>query len=331
MHAKTAIYDSTITELERALTPGASPGTFTAVVAVFGNVDRVGDRITDTAFDASLKRWRASGDRIPVVWSHEYKDVHAVIGWADPFEVEAVAGVGLVATAHFLDSEPAQAVRDLMSEKAVTSFSFGYRIIRERRGADGANELMELDLLEFGPTLVPANEATHLLAVKSADELAEARAKARAEADAMGKALLEEYTARVDAEEKALGAGIDTTRVDTFLAELEHERQAEEAAAAAAAEKADADQAAADVLRLADLRATQAVARGDAVAMVVDARMRPRSVTLTEQRQHEETKALESAARARHERETETAKIEAVAAASRRPASVLGMAPRVQP
>ena len=42
-------------------------GTFEATVAVFGNVDRGGDRIMPGAFKDTLERWKASGDPIPVI------------------------------------------------------------------------------------------------------------------------------------------------------------------------------------------------------------------------------------------------------------------------
>jgi hypothetical protein len=44
-----------------------SAGTFSALVAVFNNVDRGGDRIMPGAFTKTLTEWCASGDPVPVI------------------------------------------------------------------------------------------------------------------------------------------------------------------------------------------------------------------------------------------------------------------------
>ena len=49
---------------------GVDTGEFSALVAAFNNVDRGGDVIRPGAFKKTLARWRSSGKRIPVVWSH---------------------------------------------------------------------------------------------------------------------------------------------------------------------------------------------------------------------------------------------------------------------
>jgi hypothetical protein len=52
----------------------------------------------------------------------------------------------------------------------VTEWSFAYDVVREKRAADGANELLELSIWEAGPTLKGANSETGTLAiVKSAN------------------------------------------------------------------------------------------------------------------------------------------------------------------
>ena len=55
-------------------------GTFEATVAVFGNVDKGGDRIINCAFTNSLERWQQSGDPIPVIFNHDWSSPHAHIG-----------------------------------------------------------------------------------------------------------------------------------------------------------------------------------------------------------------------------------------------------------
>src|SRR5688572_17363955 len=61
-------------------------GIVEAYVSVFGNVDLQGDRVMPTAFDKSLAKWRASGDPIPVVFSHQWGDANSIIGSADPYK-----------------------------------------------------------------------------------------------------------------------------------------------------------------------------------------------------------------------------------------------------
>ena len=59
-------------------------GEFEAVVSVFGNVDLQGDRTMPGAFSKSLDNWKASGDPIPVIWSHDWGDPFAHIGYVSP-------------------------------------------------------------------------------------------------------------------------------------------------------------------------------------------------------------------------------------------------------
>jgi hypothetical protein len=59
-----------------------SAGEFEALVAVFGNVDKGGDRIMPGAFTKTLAAWRASGDPVPVIWSHDWNTPDAHIGVA---------------------------------------------------------------------------------------------------------------------------------------------------------------------------------------------------------------------------------------------------------
>ena len=142
-------------------------GTFTALVAVYGNVDRQGDRIVPGAFDKSIARWREAGDPIPVIWSHDWANPMSYIGAVDPEHV-ATAGRGLeVAGRLDVDDPFAAKVHKLLRERRVTQWSFAYDVFDERSASDGANELLEVDLIETGPTLRGANPATTTVAAKS--------------------------------------------------------------------------------------------------------------------------------------------------------------------
>ena len=136
-------------------------GTFEAVVSVFGNVDYVGDRVVAGAFVGSLDRWKTSGDPIPCIWSHAWDDPFAHIGYV----VEAAERFGglWVKAKCDLDNPTAAEVMRLLAERRVKEFSFAYDVIDEREASGGVTELVELDIIEVGPTLKGANSETELL------------------------------------------------------------------------------------------------------------------------------------------------------------------------
>jgi uncharacterized protein len=143
-------------------------GTFEALVSVFGNVDRVNDRVVKGAFAKSLERWRESGDPLPVVLSHRWDDVHSHIGVIEPHNISETEDGLYVKGQLDLDNPVAMQTYRLMKRRSLKAFSFGYEVLDEKRTRDGVNELVEVDLHEVGPTLVGANPDAQLQAVKSA-------------------------------------------------------------------------------------------------------------------------------------------------------------------
>ncbi len=156
-------------------------GTFEAIVSVFGNVDYHGHRIDAAAFDASLERWRASGDPIPIIFSHQWDDLSAYLGTADPDQVRALPpgdgalpeGIrefgGLLVVGQIDTTEPeGRKALKLLKSRAVREFSFAYDVLDEAKGSDGFLDLLELDLIEAGPTLKGANPLTQLIGAKAA-------------------------------------------------------------------------------------------------------------------------------------------------------------------
>ncbi|MFF2651477.1 HK97 family phage prohead protease [Streptomyces sp. NPDC058045] len=158
---------------------GLQDGQFRAVVSVFGNEDSMGDVIAPGAFAQVLAEWKASGDPIPVVWSHK---------WADPFAhigsvleaTETPDGLEVLAQIEDMDTNPtAKHVHGLLKGRRIKQFSFAYDV---GEGGwvdtdDTANhpwgEFYEIKrfsrLYEVGPCLVGANQETELLAAKAAD------------------------------------------------------------------------------------------------------------------------------------------------------------------
>lgn len=150
-------------------------GIFEAYVSVFTNVDHHGDRVIPGAFAGSIDRWKASGDPIPVIFSHQWDDLDAHIGSVLeieehppgderlPGEIRANGGLWTRFVLE-LDEDFAARVAKKLTKRTIREFSFAYDVLDERRAADGVNELVELDVLEVGPTLKGANPATVLLA-----------------------------------------------------------------------------------------------------------------------------------------------------------------------
>ncbi|MGK5737268.1 HK97 family phage prohead protease [Micromonospora sp. URMC 103] len=160
---------------------GLQPGQFEAIVSVFGNVDHGGDVVLPGAFSRSLAEWKAAGDPIPVIWSHQIGDPESHIGVVVEAE-ELLAGDerlpeklrdngGLWVRGQLdLDEPRAAKVHRLLKGRRVKQFSFSYDIrdgaLGERDGRD-VYELRDLDLFEVGPTLLGMNAATDLVGAKA--------------------------------------------------------------------------------------------------------------------------------------------------------------------
>lgn len=143
---------------------GEGEGVFEAIVAVFNNVDRAGDKIIPGAFEGTLQRWEEKGRPIPVIFSHEWDNLDAHIGEVvEAAEVDA----GLRVKGQLdMEEDFARRVWKRMKRGTLAEFSFAYDVIKAEQ-VDGVNELRELELLEVGPCLVGMNPDTQLLDVKT--------------------------------------------------------------------------------------------------------------------------------------------------------------------
>lgn len=146
-------------------------GTFEAIVSVFGNKDLGGDIVMPGAFADTLTEWAAKGDPIPVIWSHEWDDPEAHIGYCmEARETET----GLYVKAHLdVDRPFAEQVHHLLKSRRVTQFSFGYfadevKWVEDPDTGRMSRELHKLSVFEVGPTLLGMNPATQLLNAASA-------------------------------------------------------------------------------------------------------------------------------------------------------------------
>lgn len=168
----------------------ASSGQFEAVVSVFGNVDKGGDRMIQGAFKSSLRSPDDGGRGFPpIVWSHLW----GVAPIGKTMQAEEVAGFktekgsvvdGLfLAGEFFVDShQTAKEVYTAMTSKGgdglppLRDWSFGYSAKRVVQRGDAEFEplhkghlrdLVEVDLYEAGPTLVGMNPAAGTVGMKT--------------------------------------------------------------------------------------------------------------------------------------------------------------------
>jgi HK97 family phage prohead protease len=147
---------------------GTEDGQFDAIVATY-DLDSVGDMIMPGAFAETLAEWSASGDPIPVYWSHRMDDPAMCIGSVlNAQETEQ----GLKVTAQLdLDNPTAVQVYKLLKGRRVTQFSFAYDVEEgayvEKADERSYYELRKLKLYEVGPTPIGANQHTELIDVKS--------------------------------------------------------------------------------------------------------------------------------------------------------------------
>jgi HK97 family phage prohead protease len=151
---------------------GLDEGQFRAVVSVFGNKDAYGDVVVPGAFTETLAEWKASGDAIPIYWSHQMQDPDYNVGYVlDATETDQ----GLEVLGQ-LDLDPeappkAKQVYRLLKGRRVTQFSFAYDVLDGgpvEKDGESYNELRRLKLYEVGPTPIGANPETELLTVKAA-------------------------------------------------------------------------------------------------------------------------------------------------------------------
>jgi HK97 family phage prohead protease len=153
-------------------TEGVKAGEFIAVVSVFNNIDLGGDRIQPGAFASAIEQMKANGDVLPIIWSHDWDNPEAHIGYASPDDIiETDEGLQLKGVLD-IDRPFAEQVHHLMVSRRVKEFSFGYFVNDSEivTDADGTKvrELKDIDIFEAGPTLKGMNPATRLLQAASA-------------------------------------------------------------------------------------------------------------------------------------------------------------------
>ncbi|MDO3636006.1 HK97 family phage prohead protease [Mycolicibacterium arseniciresistens] len=143
-------------------TAGLDDGEFEGWASTFGNADHHNDRVMPGAFAKSI----ASGQTVPLLWMHKSDDPRAFVGDV----VEAVeTPEGLKIRGRFdLDTEFGAAAYKQVRARRIGSLSIGYAIRHATKGADGVNELTDLDLVEVSIVARGANDRALITAAKSA-------------------------------------------------------------------------------------------------------------------------------------------------------------------
>lgn len=173
---------------------GLDDGQFEAIVAVFGSEDLGGDVVEPGAFKDTLAEWKASGDPIPIYWSHRMDDPEYNIGHVlDAKEVDRGLWVkGQIDQDTADDNRKALRAYKLMKGRRVTQFSWSYTVTDGGfvdRDGKSFYQIRKVKVHEVGPTPVGLHPDTELLAVKSADMTAAVQGLAEAgDLDALRKA-----------------------------------------------------------------------------------------------------------------------------------------------
>lgn len=158
-------------------------GVVEAIVSVFNNVDKVGDRVVPGAFKAFVDRVNG-GWRAPFVWSHQTHTPDMFIG--DTLAAEETAeGLKITAQMH-MDEPMAAKVFSLIEKRQVANYSFAYKVEEARwveEGDDEIYELVKLDVSETGPCMYGANPETRTVAAKADETTSEDRAGASSESE----------------------------------------------------------------------------------------------------------------------------------------------------
>ena len=144
------------------------PGTFEAVVACFGNIDRADEVIAKGAFAEIL----ANKAHFPVVWAHQWSD--PPIGVSIKTE-ETDLGLKVKGRLFIEKNQRAAEVHEAMVQGALKEWSFGAGVLKEsfeERDGRQVRVLEKLDLIEFGPCLKGVNPNTYTVGLKAAEAAA---------------------------------------------------------------------------------------------------------------------------------------------------------------
>ena len=133
--------------------------------------DLGGDVIEKGAFARTLKEWRSGGKVLPLLDSHKYGSISAVLGkMIDAKETDA----GLEATFQLRAGPQGEEAWDLVREGYIDGLSIGYEArdwddpSKEEVESGVRRKLTEIGLVEVSLVQMPMNQGARIAAVKSA-------------------------------------------------------------------------------------------------------------------------------------------------------------------
>src|SRR5262245_11244904 len=123
-------------------------GTIVAQLCRWDKRDKAGDIIRKGAFARTLAELRATGDPLPMIFSHCWEDPKAYIGQADPGDAqEAADGLKVKGLFDFTSPNGATVFAQL-KRRVLREWSFGFIIRKAKDLGKGTRELLDVDLFE---------------------------------------------------------------------------------------------------------------------------------------------------------------------------------------
>lgn len=145
-----------------------SEGEIIAYASVFNNVDAYGDIVLKGAFEETLSEWKESGNTIPLLYGHDFRDPFSNIGSVleaseDDHGLKVHASLDL-------DNPKAAQVYRLLKEKRLNQMSFAFDVVEGafvEREKEDVYEIRRAKLYEVSVVPIGANQETEVLAVKA--------------------------------------------------------------------------------------------------------------------------------------------------------------------
>lgn len=128
--------------------------------SVFGVADAGGDVVRAGAFARAVR----AGGHLPLLWQHRADEP---VGSVERLAEDAT---GLRVVARLADTARGRDAAALLSAKALTGLSFGYRVKSARRSPAGVRELLDLDLIEVSLVTFPMQPRARVIALDSTEE-----------------------------------------------------------------------------------------------------------------------------------------------------------------
>ena len=149
--------------------------TFSCYGNVKGKIDHALDRVVDGAYRDSVAAHKAAGTMPKFFWMHNPWE--PPVGMWEKMEEDSK---GLYLEGKFANTPRGNELYELYREKALDSFSIGYRVNDEKWNSQlGCNDLIKIDIREVSAVTFACNEESRLVDIKS--KLGEGKVLTKAE------------------------------------------------------------------------------------------------------------------------------------------------------